>query len=311
MVKIVICGAGIAGLSTYLLLQKHLNEASSSHEIKIYEAYDIGKPSVKDGDPTTGNGRSKTSPAISQDQPVPTPQTIGGGIGISKNGLNVLSRMEKKSPLTHDDNGHGEAGSTGLNSGLIKEMARRGHPIERWEISTARGWTIVDVNLIPRHLRDSGTTSNGDKRNASTRRQSSAAKQTPYMYHSVMIARQACWEILRDRVLECSPNAVVKKRIVGVVIGDVTTSSKLRFEDGSEDWADLVIGADGLRSIVRKAMFENDNDKGVQATDADVHNSGQQNGGWIQATLRWLGLSGRSDEKEKSKDHDYITPHYE
>jgi len=309
MVKIVICGAGIAGLSTYLLLEKHLNEVPSSppHEIKIYEAYDIGKPSGKGGDPTTTNrSNNDTSLAISQDQPVPTAQTLGSGIGISKNGLNVLSRMEKQQPSpTQDANGRIEADRTGLNSSLIREMARRGHPIERWEINTARGWKIVDVNLIPRPLR-------GPDGAASSPVQSAAAKtKTPYMYHSVMIARKACWEILRDRVLAHSPDAVVKKRIVGVVIGDATTPSTLQFEDGTEDTADLVIGADGLRSIVRKAMFENSNDKTVEVTDADLHKSDQQSGSWIQTALRWLGVSRRSNENQKSKVPDYITPHYE
>ncbi|KEF58982.1 uncharacterized protein A1O9_03825 [Exophiala aquamarina CBS 119918] len=324
MVKIVICGAGIAGLSTYLLLQKHLNEASSSslspsHEIKIYEAYDIDKHGFKGANLTTTKGRSKTSPAISQDlsvdQPVPTSQTIGGAIGISKNGLNVLSRMEssfpQKSPPTHHDDDSGEANRTGLNCGLVKEVARRGHPIERWEISTARGWTIVDVNLIPRHLRDSDTTSNGDKRNASKRVQSPNAKKAPYMYHSVMIARRACWEILRDRVLALAPDAVVKKKVVEVSIGDSTNPSTLKFEDGTEDSADLIIGADGLRSIVRKAMFESDNGKGGEAARANVRHNGQQNGSWIQAALQWLGLSSRSHAKAKSEGCDYITPHYE
>jgi 2-polyprenyl-6-methoxyphenol hydroxylase-like FAD-dependent oxidoreductase len=310
MVKIVICGAGISGLSAYLLLQKHLNGSSSSpHEIKIYEAYDIRKPSFKNNDAAAGTSNTPTAPSqdLSADEAIPTPQTIGGGIGISKNGLNVLSRMENsdnKSFSTHGE--HDETSGTGVNSGLIKEMTRRGHPIERWEISTARGWTIVDVNLIPRHLRDPGT--NSDDGDSSARRGSSVAKQDRYMYHSVMIARQACWEILRDRVLDHSPDAVVTKRIVGVVIGDAATSNTIKFEDGTEDSADLVIGADGLRSVVRKAMFETDK---INAHSADVHQSGHLNQGWAQAVLRWLGLSSKSGEKENSTGCDYITPHYE
>lgn len=151
MVKIAICGAGIAGLSTYLLLQKHLNDPASpsgEHEIIIYEAYDVQEPIAKNIDEHPSTDSEST----------PTPQTIGGGIGISKNGLNVLSRMESTTAVDQSMTPSAEGnGSTGLNSGLIKEMARRGHPIERWEISTARGWTIADVNLIPRDLRESST----------------------------------------------------------------------------------------------------------------------------------------------------------
>lgn len=293
MVKIAICGAGIAGLSTYLLLQKHLNDSTSqpsAHEITIYEAYDVGKPSSKNSD-----GASST------DESTPTAQTIGSGIGISKNGLNVLSRMEREDRESGDS-------STGLDSGLIKEMARRGHPIERWEISTARGWTIVDVNLVPRHLRDPSSQSSG-KASSSP----SVTDRKPYMYHSVMIARKACWEILRDRVLEQWPDAVVKKRVVDVSIGDAATLSVIKFEDGTEESVDLVIGADGLRSVVRKAMFETDNAKS-QADDVLAERP-KSDHSWAQAVLRWLGLSSTFKDKtknaSKSTGPDYITPHYE
>ena len=47
MVKIIIIGAGISGLSTYLFMCKHLllnSPSTDEHEIKIYEAYDIRQP---------------------------------------------------------------------------------------------------------------------------------------------------------------------------------------------------------------------------------------------------------------------------
>ncbi|KAK5056241.1 hypothetical protein LTR84_012794 [Exophiala bonariae] len=293
MVKIAICGAGIAGLSTYLLLQKHLNDLSSqpsAHEITIYEAYDVGKPAPKASDENSSTNES-----------TPSPQSIGGGIGISKNGLNVLSRMER----TDDKPGSSSSSSsTGVNSGLIKEMTRRGHPIERWEISTARGWTIVDVNLVPKHLRDPSTQSNGKKSSTSV------TKEKPYMYHSVMITRKACWEILRDRVIEQWPDAVVKKRVLEISIGDSTTPNVIRFEDGTEETVDLVIGADGLRSVVRKAMFEIDDSK-LQAKDDDGDYGAKSQHSWAQAVLRWFGLSRAPINTAKSAKPDYITPHYE
>lgn len=298
MVKIAICGAGIAGLSTYLLLQKHLNDPASpsgEHEIIIYEAYDVQEPILKNIE----EHRSESTP---------TPQSIGGGIGISKNGLNVLSRMEYITTIdksvTASDETNSSTGLTGLNSGLIKEIARRGHPIERWEISTARGWTIADVNLIPRDSRDSAPGGkNGDP-------SASAAGKKPYMYHSVMISRKACWEILRDRVLGTWPNAVVKKRVVHVSIGDATTPNIIKFEDGTEDSVDLLIGADGLRSVVRKVMFEDDN-QGPRAVD--VHKEGQGEQSWAQAVLRWIGLSrpSKASDVDKSSGSDYATPRYE
>src|SRR5882757_5945758 len=95
MVKIIIIGAGISGLSTYLFLRKHLlsNSTSSEHEIKIYEAYDILKSNFN----TTANSSpnaNETTGDLAANEPVFTPQAIGGGIGISRNGMSVFSRLD-------------------------------------------------------------------------------------------------------------------------------------------------------------------------------------------------------------------------
>ena len=68
---------------------------------------------------------------------------------------------------------------------------------------------------------------------------------------SIMIARQALWEVLRSHV----PDGVVVNRKVADVVIRKTKRNEVAFVDGRVEEADLVVGADGLRSIVRTAMF--------------------------------------------------------
>src|ERR1700744_2590556 len=142
MVKIIIIGAGISGLSSYLFLLKHLRSNAPSpdtYQIKIYEAYDIHASTFNATLAGTINGERITALPTGETEPIFTPQAIGSGIGISKNGLNVLARLDEAS----DEAGPGP----GSGSSITQQMAIHGHPIERWEISTARGFTIVDMNL--------------------------------------------------------------------------------------------------------------------------------------------------------------------
>jgi 2-polyprenyl-6-methoxyphenol hydroxylase-like FAD-dependent oxidoreductase len=70
MMKIVIVGAGISGLATYLFLKKHL-PFSDSHEIRIYEKRRI-------------SGQQ------------------GAGVGVSANGLQVLKALGLLDKVLHD-----------------------------------------------------------------------------------------------------------------------------------------------------------------------------------------------------------------
>lgn len=288
MVKIIIIGAGISGLSTYLFLRKHLlaNSTSSEHEIGIYEAYDIFKSNFS-ATALTIAGSPAGNPSAHVDDPVFTPQAIGSAIGISRNGMSVLSRL-------NDDTSSVNQGTAGVSLSLIEKMATRGHPIERWQISTARGFTIVDVNL------DSPQKA----------KRTSATKEEPQLYHGIMIARQSCWEILRDRVLKTSPDAVVRKKVVDIMIGDENRRNVVMFEDGTREEADLVIGADGLRSVLRKAMYrEGETETG---TETDGHN-GQappaSSNSWMQSIFSWVPFFNR--KPDTAIKIDYTTPQYE
>ncbi|ETI22616.1 hypothetical protein G647_06692 [Cladophialophora carrionii CBS 160.54] len=320
MVKIVIIGAGISGLSTYLFLRKHLlrdrhteveheRNIGNEIEIKIYEAYDIHAPKFNATlfDTSAGGVKGEQGPTLPADetQPIFTPQAIGSAIGISKNGLSVLSRLED-----HDDDEIPTGASHKLKSkrgpSIMHQLATHGHPIDCWQISTARGFTIVDVKLRRAHNREPASP-NADAQMTEGR---DGTKQTD-LYRGIMIARQSCWEILRDRVLDIAPDTISKKRVTDVEIGDKTSLNIITFEDGSRELADLVIGADGLRSVLRRAMFRGQGeDQASQAQrSGDGAGAGARKRSWIQVLNAYLPFS-RPKTPTVTKP-DFISPHYE
>jgi 2-polyprenyl-6-methoxyphenol hydroxylase-like FAD-dependent oxidoreductase len=73
----------------------------------------------------------------------------------------------------------------------------------------------------------------------------------------VSMARHTLWKALKDQV---DPDVIVYKKIVSVqkaVAADERQAS-ITLEGGEVIFADLVIGADGVRSKVRAGMFDND-----------------------------------------------------
>ncbi|KIX02415.1 uncharacterized protein Z518_08356 [Rhinocladiella mackenziei CBS 650.93] len=301
MVKIIIIGAGISGLSTYLFLRKHLlsQDPSSEHEIKIYEAYDISKSHFNTA--LNGTNHPDTSSRSARSEELDTPQTIGSAIGLSRNGISVLSHL--------DD----EQESQNTEPSLIDQVAMLGHPIARWEISTARGFTLAAINFAAKAAKSNSKSAGSQK-----------ATRKDHKYHGVMIARQAFWEVLRDRVLKVAPNVVIQKKVLAVLIGNINSRSIVTFADGSREEADLVIGADGLRSVVRKAMFSQnqhpnntDTATGTRAESEGDAQSGsathrsrseiESNRGWAE---RWFPCFFKTTSKN-AKEVDYITPHYE
>jgi 2-polyprenyl-6-methoxyphenol hydroxylase-like FAD-dependent oxidoreductase len=132
-----------------------------------------------------------------------------------------------------------------LDPQLFAEVVSSGCPVDKWLITNARGWKLASVKMP--------TTPDGS-------------------VQSIMIARQALWEVLRSHV----PDSVIMNRKVVDVVIRKAKRNEVAFEDGRVEEADLVIGADGLRSIVRTAMFRE---------DAVV-------GGKDYITPRYEGLSG-------------------
>ncbi|KIW81250.1 hypothetical protein Z517_04275 [Fonsecaea pedrosoi CBS 271.37] len=326
MAKIIIIGAGISGLSTYLFLRKHLvlynlspaarAEERQEYEIKIYEAHDIHQShfnvSLANAAASYNSDDESTTNALSANgvDPIFTPQAIGAAIGIARNGLDVLARLDE----TEDQQANIQDQPS---CSLIDEMAVQGHPIERWELSTARGFRLGVVELA----RPGNTAARSSLDDHKQSRAAGTAGRNSCPYHGIMIARQSCWEILRDRVLRVAPDVIIRKKVVDVIIGHEQAPNIVKFEDGSEEEADLVIGADGLRSVVRRAMFRKDEGEGVHATATDGalnarerEPNGQSRAGWLRTILSYIRIpffnfGGHANQKDT--DTDYISPHYE
>ena len=70
--------------------------------------------------------------------------------------------------------------------------------------------------------------------------------------HTILISRQALWDALRDRIPD---SAIACKVISGATVGNASRRPCIHFADGSPDEAaDLIIGADGVRSVVKRAV---------------------------------------------------------
>ena len=65
--------------------------------------------------------------------------------------------------------------------------------------------------------------------------------------------------ISRPALIECLmgalPDGIVQYRTVANVMIEEGSRPTIRFSDGGEETADLVVGADGIRSPLRKALF--------------------------------------------------------
>ncbi|KAH0837075.1 hypothetical protein AYO21_04536 [Fonsecaea monophora] len=330
MAKIIIIGAGISGLSTYLFLRKHLvlynpspaarAEERQEYEIKIYEAHDIHQShfnvSLANAAASYNSDDESTTNALSANgvDPIFTPQAIGAAIGIARNGLDVLARLD-------ETEGQQANIQDQPSCSLIEEMAVQGHPIEQWELSTARGFRLGVVELA----RPGNTAARSSLDDHKQSRAAGTAGRNSCPYHGIMIARQSCWEILRDRVLRVASDVIIRKKVVDVIIGHEQARNIVKFEDGSEEEADLVIGADGLRSVVRRAMFRKGEDEGrgegvhTTATDGALNArerepNSQTRAGWLRTILSYIRVpfftfGGHANQKDT--DTDYISPHYE
>ena len=196
--KIIIVGAGVSGLSTYLQLCKVL-PAFDSHTIVVYESQ---KP------------RETVSPATStQSSSKPEDLTdstavVGNSIGLAPNSVRLLKYIDTR---------------------LYELFKAQGYVSQAYTFKTARGHTLA-------------VTLTGDKR-------------SPEEY-TISCPRYGLWQCLHEVVGE---DKISYRKVI-----DVDLSGKkpfVKFADGGEEDADLVVGADGVRSIVKKAIFGEDNER--------------------------------------------------
>ena len=196
--RIIIIGAGVAGLSTYLLLKKHLIDDPSSTlknhiSITIYESHHSRTDAGEANKGSSSLEELSSSTAL-----------VGGALGIAPNGMRALRNLDQK---------------------LHGEILAHGFIVKHAVFQSARGWTLGKIGW-------------GDMREPEE--------------FCVSIARHRLWECLRDAVGE---GVIQYKRVAGVKTGK-SGKPVVTFTDGSvEEEAELVIGADGVKSTVRKAIF--------------------------------------------------------
>ena len=267
--KILIVGAGITGLSTYLFLHRHLTR---EHQIIIVESYDTRKirPALRTGEAvnssTTLTGSPKHTSSTSEDdgsQNHFTPATAGSALGIARNGLACLSRM--------DNNGR-----------TLSTIMAHGCPITSSVFDCARGWKLAEFEMggdvgHGSSKEDSGGSANGRKGVASTTNsavdghaQDGRAKmkgetdqKEKQLGQMLLITRRALWQERFRSVawIAGTHDIILNRRLVDI---EKTGSGQVlvHFADGACETADLVLGADGMRSTVRACMFRDEKEWG-------------------------------------------------
>ncbi|KAF2025842.1 FAD/NAD(P)-binding domain-containing protein [Setomelanomma holmii] len=207
--KIIICGGGITGLSTYLYLRKHL---PGTNRVTLYESH---RPRIDNVEgPLTSPYPHQA--ILNLDRLSASTALVGGRLGISPNGMRVLRD---------------------LSGDLHDRVIAQGFPAEKFVFKGANGWTL-------------GVQSTSDK---------AVRAQNDHAEVCIASSRHGLWQTILRYAQETYGGGVVRYRKVVTVERMQSGGIEVRSidENGNEeaDEADLVIGADGVKSVVRKALF--------------------------------------------------------
>lgn len=161
--------------------------------------------------------------------------------------LDVIPEQRQKNEVTHSSTlvigGGLGIGANGVNvlrrldEDLLKEIVRNGYVTATSNLKSKNGWLLMSMKT--------------------TGPNATEGKNPAENMHMVATSRHSLWKALRSRVPD---EHIVNKRI-SEVIACPSGRNIVRFGDGSSEVeADLVIGADGVRSIAKRALFDSKED---------------------------------------------------
>lgn len=115
-----------------------------------------------------------------------------------------------------------------LDEDLMKDIVRSGYAASTFNMKSKNGWSLVSMDAT-------GHTSSEKQR-----------------MHMIAASRHSFWQALRSRI---PGEHIINKRVLEV-IAKPYGKNVIHFVDGSPSVeADLIIGADGVRSTVKRAIF--------------------------------------------------------
>jgi 2-polyprenyl-6-methoxyphenol hydroxylase-like FAD-dependent oxidoreductase len=115
-----------------------------------------------------------------------------------------------------------------LDEDLMKDVVRSGYAASTFNMKSKNGWPLVSMDAT-------GHTSSEKQR-----------------MHMIAASRHSFWQALRSRI---PGEHIINKRVLEV-IAKPDGKNVIHFVDGSPSVeTDLVIGADGVRSTVKRAIF--------------------------------------------------------
>lgn len=260
---IIIIGGGIAGLSTYLALSKHL-PSNLDYKITIFDAHSprsctssytksasgstlsLPNPHTKSTNADTAAPKDSVEAVEEITEPDQTP-LVTGGLLIPPNGMSMLRSLSQE---LHD------------------AVVSQGTQIEKVVIKAANGWELGTQDCRVRNPRnapesDKASSNRGGNQNLGPQEYDEDVEEYPIATSRHALLSTLLHFVGEDKITYRKVTAVERFAEGRVLVRSVACESETD-EHGSEyagtdeevEIADLVIGADGLESVVREYVFE-------------------------------------------------------